>query len=273
MADAVQQMMLLWPSVVASLSIAIACAVLGVFCILRRAAFIAVVLAQVSSLGVAAALVFGWPPFALAGGFSLVTGLALSPPYERGRLPRDTVLGVIFVAATAGAILLVSGSAFDIHDIKEHLYGDLLLAQSEDVLKLCLSLLAILAVFAFGFRRILFTFVDRDMAQVMRLRVARWEALYFALLALAIAVSARLGGTLLMFACVTLPAASALLLSRRIQTVMALAPLVAGIATLLGLLLAFRFDFPLNPAIAGSMCLTFALSALWHKLRAVARVS
>jgi ABC-type Mn2+/Zn2+ transport system permease subunit len=185
----------------------------------------------------------------------------LAWPYEQSRIPRDTVLGLIFVLATAGALLLVSHSGFGIQEIKSLVYGDLILAQEADLRVLIGVLVPVLAGTLIFLRPLLNTFLDRDMSQVLGIWVPVWEGLFFAGLGLAIAVAARTTGAVLVFAYLTAPPAAALLLSRRLGVVLALAAVFSAIATLGGLHLSFRYDWPTNPAICLAAVLVF-LAAL-----------
>ena len=72
---------------------------LGVFVLTKRVVFIGVTLSQVSALGVAIALLMKWNPQLCAIGLSVPIALLLAFPFETTRIPRDTILGIIFIAA------------------------------------------------------------------------------------------------------------------------------------------------------------------------------
>ena len=89
---------------------AITFAIFGIFVVLKRMVFIGVTLSEVAACGVAFALIHELPPFMGAALFCLVVVAILAYPYELSKLPRDTVLGTIFIFASGMAILLVAGS-------------------------------------------------------------------------------------------------------------------------------------------------------------------
>lgn len=241
----------------AGLLVGAVCAVLGTFVILKRAVFIGIVLSEVAICGIALSFLAGFPPVVGSVGLTLGSAGLLAYPWEQSRIPRDTLLGLIFVLATAGALLLVSHSGFGIVEIKSLVYGDLILAQPYDLRVLIGVLTPVLTGTLLFLRPLVNTFLDRDMSNVLGIWVAIWEVLFFAGLALAIAVAARITGAVLVFAYLTAPPAAALMLSRRLGVVLALAVLFSVLTTLWGLHLSFIYDWPTNPTICFAAVLVF----------------
>jgi ABC-type Mn2+/Zn2+ transport system permease subunit len=255
-------------AIAAGLLVGATCSVLGTLIILKRAVFIGIVLSEVAICGIALSFVAGFPPLVGSLGLTLGSVGLLAWPYEQSRIPRDTVLGLIFVLATAGALLLVSHSGFGMQEIKSLVYGDLILAGEGDLRVLIGVLVPVLAGTLIFLRPLLNTFLDRDMAQVLGIWVAVWEGLFFAGLGLAIAVAARTTGAGLVFAYLTAPPAAALLLSRRLPVVLTLAIAFSAVATLLGLYWSFQHDWPTNPSICLAACALFIVAvpvAAWRR--------
>ena len=105
-------------AVVAGVVIAAVCAFLGIFVILKRVVFIGVALSQVAAAGIAIAFVSGLPPYLGAGILTLAAVWLLACPYETRRIPRDAVMGTIFVAASGLSILVVAKSGFGLLDVQ-----------------------------------------------------------------------------------------------------------------------------------------------------------
>ena len=244
-------------AIAAGLLVGATCAVLGTFVILKRAVFIGIALSEVAVCGIGLSLAAGFPP--LFGSVALTLGSvgALAYPYEQTRIPRDAVLGLIFVLATAGALLLVSNSGFGMLEIKSLVQGDLILAQENDLRILLAVLGPVLAGTLLFLRPLTNVFLDRDTSTVMGIWAGLWETLFFGGQGLAVAVAAKTTGAVLVFAYLTAPPAAALLLSRRLPTVLALAAGFSALATLLGVFLSFRHDWPTNPAICLAACMVF----------------
>ena len=258
-------------ALLAGLLVAVVCALLGVFVILKRVVFIGITLAEVAACGIAVAILAGVPPLAGAMGLTLATVGLLALPFESRRLPRDAVLGVLFVAASSLSVLLVSHSGLGLHEVKALLYGDLILASAQDAATISAVLIPAGLCLLLFLRPTLYAFLDRDAATVLGVRPRRWELGFFLVLGLVVAAASKVAGSLLVFCYLVVPAATALLLSRRLTVVLALAALVAVAATATGMCVSFATDLPTNQTVVAMACagfllvlLTRAAIELWH---------
>jgi ABC-type Mn2+/Zn2+ transport system permease subunit len=184
----------------------------------------------------------------------------LSIHYETSRIPRDAVLGVIFLAASALSILLVSKSGFGLQEIKVMLYGDLILAGPADRNILLITGLPVLIFTLAYIRPIFYTFLDPEAARVMGISCRFWELTFFFLLGLIVSAASKSGGVLLVFCYLVAPPATALLLVRNISAVLFLAPVIGVIATFGGLTLSYQADWPGNQTIIMVACILLALA-------------
>lgn len=242
------------------------CAALGGYVILKRIVFIGAALSEAAALGIAGGMVFGFPAFAGASMLTLAVALGISRPYENGRLPRDAVLGALFVTSGALAILLVSKAGLGIEEVKALLYGDLILSQPVDLLIGLLVLVPAAGLLLLFRRPILYTFLDRETAQVLGLRVALWETLYFAILALVVAASARVTGAMLVFAYLVIAPSAALMLSRRLRRVVTIAVTIAVTSTMVGMYGALAWDLPANQLIVVLMATALVMAGIFSKI-------
>jgi len=245
-------------AVIAGVVIAAVCAMLGVFVILKRVVFIGIALSEVAACGIAAAIMCHIHPFLGAAVLTLATVTVLSYPFEGNRLPRDAVLGVIFVLASAASILIVAHSGFGLQDVKALLYGDLILTSDTD-LGLILAIFIPVGVYLLAFfRPTLYTFLDREAARVLGLRVVLWELLYFFALGLAVSAASKVAGALLVFCYLVVAPSTGLLLSRKLWLVLMISAIAAVGATMGGLYVSFSRDLPTNQTIAASSCVVLA---------------
>ena len=84
-------------------------------------------------------------------------------------------LGFIFVFTSALGFLVVSKSGFGLHEVKALLYGDLILTSQGDLNVILAALVPVLIYFLGFMRPTLYTFLDRESAKIMGIRVALWE--------------------------------------------------------------------------------------------------
>lgn len=255
MIEAFTNLTVIFPNaLISGIVMAVVCPLLGVFVVLKRVVFISITLSETAACGIAAAMLFHLPP--LAGAVILTAAVVtfLSVPYENSRIPRDAVLGVIFLTASALSILLVAKSGFGLHEIKVMLYGDLILAGPTDRNVLLFTGIPTLIFFLLFVRPVFYSFLDPEASRTMGVSCRFWEVTFFFLLGLVVSAASKSGGVLLVFCYLVAPPVIALLLSKDITTVLIIAPLAGVITTLSGLLIAYREDWPSNQVIIIIAC-------------------
>jgi zinc transport system permease protein len=265
--DGIELVRLFPEAVLCGTAMAAVCGAFGVFVVLRRIVFISIALSEAATCGLALALVCHAPPLA---GSALVTAAAvflLTLPDRRQRLPKDVVLGTVFLLASSASVLLVAQSGFGLEEIKAMLYGDLIVSGARDRWTLLLTGLPPLAALLLFLRPILYASLDREGAQVMGIRCWFWEGLFFFLLGLVVSGASKSGGALLVFCLLVVTPATALLLTRRLWPAILLSMALGVLTTWAGLLLAYRADLPANPTVIGLACLLLSAVSLFRLSR------
>lgn len=253
-------------AVICGTVMAAVCSAFGVFVVLKRIVFISIALSEAATCGLALALVYHFSPLA---GSALVTGAVvfmLTLPEKRQHLPKDVVLGTVFLLASSASVLLVAQSGFGLEEIKAMLYGDLIVSSPRDRWVLLLTGVPSLAVLLLFLRPVLYTFLDREAACVMGVRCWFWEGLFFFLLGLVVSGASKSGGALLVFCLLVVIPATALLLARRLWAVIGLSVALGVFMTWSGLLTAYSADLPANPTIIGLSCLLLMIVSLVRTL-------
>jgi ABC-type Mn2+/Zn2+ transport system permease subunit len=248
------------------LVMAISCGTIGVFVLLHRVVFISIALTECAICGSAAAAVWHVPPIAGAAAACLLAVLFLSQDWDNSALPRDAILGALYVGAAALSVLLVSRSGMGLLEVKAMLYGDLILASSNDLWLLALVQIPILCCGLIFLKPILYTLLDRNAAQLMGIPVKTVEFMFFMGLGLVVSAAGKIGGALLVFCLLVVPPAAALLLSRRLKLVILLAASGGALATLFGLTWSFHCDLPGNQCVVVTACGWLAAILLIKKL-------
>ncbi|MCX7887446.1 MAG: metal ABC transporter permease, partial [Verrucomicrobiae bacterium] len=226
--------------------VALLCSYVGVFVVLRRAVFVGAALAQISSLGVAVALLLcgcwgesahgelPWLAHPLA--FILSVGAALvfaAQPRER-RLSREAIIGIGYAAAGALVILTVAISAGAEAQAVNLLFGNVLTITWQDIYGLVALGVAVGGMHAAFFKEFLLVSFDPEMAQALGMRARRWNGLLFLTVGLTVAGTIRAAGALVVFAFLVLPAASGLLLATTLQRVLLFAVLTGLLCAVSG---------------------------------------
>jgi len=236
-----------------SMLVGVLCAVLGVYVVARRVVFFGAVLTQVSLLGLALTFV---PPLDILGhtGGSLsltaAVALVLSGLLADKRVPRDAVLGVVFVSSAALRMLVLQKAPqVEAAEVENLMRGDILFVTPGLFLfTVILGAVAVLFMVLFA-RPFAILGLDPETAEAQGYRARRWDQAFYLLAALVVAAATHLVGDLFVFGFLVVPPVAALLLGRRVRGIVLIAALLGLLCPLAGLLLAFVLDVPATPAI------------------------
>jgi zinc/manganese transport system permease protein len=228
----------------------------GYFIVLRGQSFAAHMLSQVGFPGAAAAILLHTSP--VAGLIVFCVGSALGI----GLLGRELDTGRRFEAATVGTILafslglgllffrLFAGSAQGIYTF---LFGAILGISDGDVLITLVTTVLSLGVLTVLGRPLIFASIDPDVAEARGVPLRAISMAFLVLVALAVAVTVQIVGTLLIFALLVAPGAAAQQLTARPGLGLLLTVALSLLVTWAGLSVAYFTIYP-----AGFLITSFA---------------
>jgi len=245
----------------ASLIVGAVCAYLGVYVVLRRIVFVGAALAQVSSAGVAIAILTGKDPSLMSLLMTLGGVAAFSVKSRDKRTTQESLIGVGYAVASALAVLFVAKSAQGEAHMLDVLSGNILTVTSQQVWWMAAIAFAAIALQTLFHKQFVYSAFDPETAQASGVRAGVWDLLFFLILGVVISVSIKLAGTLLVFAFLVVPGVTGLLLSQRLGRICAIAIAASAIATVAGLYASVRMDLPSGPAIVA--CSFIILLAAW----------
>ena len=223
--------------------VAIAAGLLGYFVITRQNAFAAHALAHIGFPGATGAILVGVPitlglaVFCVGGG--LLIGL-----FGKRVAEREIATGTILAMATGLGVLFASLASANASATTSVLFGNLLAISRPELLVFAAFTAAVVLALAVIARPLVFASVDPAVAGARGVPVRGLGVAFVVLLALTITMAVQVVGTLLLFALVVTPAATALRLTARPGRVAAVAVALALGAVWGGLVLAAMFDLP-----------------------------
>jgi len=233
----------------AGVCIAVACAVLGVFLLLRKDAMIGHGLSHVAFAGIALGLLVRQWPMAVALIVSVAGALGIMKLKESAGVHGDTAVAILSSLGLAVGIILASVSGRFNASLLGYLFGDILaIAPAEVGLSIALAAAVVAAVMIY-YHRFMFMTFDRDAARAAGLPVRRLDALITVLTALTIVLGMKIVGILLVAALLVIPAAAGLQTASRFKGAMAGAAVVGVSAVIIGLWAAYALDWPASGTI------------------------
>lgn len=246
----------------------------GLHVIKREVIFVDLALAQVATLGTCVCLYLGHEAddphnFFWSLGFTLAGALVFTftRPTHRTRVPQEALIGIVYVVAAAAGILLLSKSPHGKEELQKTLVGDLLTVTWPQIWKTT-ALYAGIAVVHFIFRRqfIALSF-DHDKAVASGLRVRWWDFLFYALFGLIVTSFVQVGGVLLVFSYLIVPAACGIFLARSLPSQLVVGWATATLASVGGLYASFQLDVPTGAAIVCALGGVLLLAAIAQKFQ------
>ncbi|TMQ52747.1 MAG: metal ABC transporter permease [Candidatus Eisenbacteria bacterium] len=229
---------------------------LGLHVVEREVIFVDLALAQVATLGTCVALIMGHDlkePIAfwisLGVTFLAAALFSWSRSSAKRHVPQEAIIGITFVVAAAGVILLLSRVAGGKEELENLLTGDVLNVTKAEVGQRA-AIFAVLAGFYGAFhKRFALISSDPEGARAQGLKVRLWDFLFYAAFALVVVSFVRLAGVLLTFAYLIVPAVCAVMLASRWRARLVIGWVIAAAASLLGLWASYRLDLPTGAAI------------------------
>lgn len=240
---------ILWPAFVAGLLVVATHVPLGIQVLKRGIVFIDLAIAQIAGLGVVAADSLGFEAHGWAVQVSALTAalggaLLLTWTEKRWAEVQEAIIGVTFILAASGALILLASNPHGGEHLKELLVGQILWVNPERLPLVGAAYALILAAW--------FLFRER-MGPVG----------FYALFACAVTVSVQLVGLYLVFTSLIVPALATRGMKRR-RLAAGYAVGAAGYAC--GLLVSAVTDWPSGPAIVWVM--TLIAIAFWWRVSA-----
>lgn len=250
--------------------VAVLAGTIGHFMVLRRQSFAGHTLSLIGFPGAAGAVLigveasYGYFAFCLAG--ALV--IAALPRTGRGGYSEESaVTGTVQAFALACGFLFVALYRGFLNSVNSLLFGSFLGITTVQVAVLSIVAAIALVILAVIARPLAFASIDPEVALARNVPVRTLSVVFLLLLGAAAAEVSQITGTLLVFALLVMPAATAQALTVRPARALVLAVMLGLIVTWLGLGLAYYTPFPVGFFVTSLAFAGYAGSQLIHFAR------
>lgn len=228
----------------------------GLHVIRRGIIFVDLALAQVATLGTCFCLYLGHEAddphtYYWSLGFTLAGALlfTFTRPNGKSRVPQEALIGIVYVVAAAAGILLLSKSPHGKEELQKTLVGDLLTVSWTQIWTTAALYAAIALTHVLFRRQFIALSFNHDNPGQTGLNVRFWDFLFYALFGLIVTSFVQLGGVLLVFSYLIVPAVCANYLATRLAAQLVVGWFVATLAGVGGLYASFQMDLPTGAAI------------------------
>jgi zinc/manganese transport system permease protein len=237
---------------------------MGLHIVRREIIFVDLALAQVAALGICMAILLGhdshdWQTIAWSAAFTLVGAGILTALKPGGSLvPLEAFIGIVYVVAAAAGILLLSRSPEGNEELRRTLVGEVLLVNPVEVMR-TFALFAAVGFIHVVFRR---QFLQLTYGPHNGKRGWFWDFLFYALFGVVVTSFVRIGGVLLVFSYLIIPAVCATLLTGGILRQLVIGWLVATFSSVGGLYASYRLDLPTGAAVVCALGIVLLIISL-----------
>ena len=255
-------------ALVAAVLVALVCASVGVFVVLRGLAFLGDAIAHAAFPGVVIAFLLKVNIVIGGSVAAVLSALAIGAVARRSGLKEDTAIGVVFSGMFALGIVLFSSIRTYTGDLLGILFGDVLGVTADQLAVGAVTAAVVLFALWIIWRQLVFVSFDPIGAAAAGLNTLRYDTLLLGLIGLAIAVSVQIVGVVLVVAMLVTPAATARLVAQDLRTLVIAALVVAVGSSIAGIWLSYY----VNAASGGTIVLvaTTLFGVVWT-VRSVAR--
>ena len=246
-------------------------AYLGVHVLAREVVFVDIALAQIAALGATAAFLFGfdldsWASYAfgLAATIAGAIVLALTRTRER-HVSQEAVIGIVYAVSAAAAVLLADRAPHGVEHVRGMLVGNLLAVRWPDVVKIAALYAAVGALHWVCRRPFFLISTDPDAAFAGGWRVRLWDFVFYASFGVVVTSSVRIGGVLLVFSYLIVPALAGVVLGESVRAKLLIGWTFGTLVSVLGVVASAAFDFPTGATVVCMFGVT--LLVFWALVR------
>jgi len=250
---------------VAGIFIAILASLSGTFVVLRRYSLISETLAHSALVGVAVGLVAGYNPLWVAVAVAIASAWLIEYLRSSFELYSDAILAILLSGSLALAVIIVSlGGAFN-NSLFSYLFGSILSVSDSDVITIVIfGSLSLLFLLLFS-KELYFIAYDEEVAKTSGIKVKFLNFLLVTVVAIIIALSIRVVGSLLIGALMVIPTVAALQYRVGFKNTMLISLFFALFSVIFGMSLSYYFSLPSGATIVLSVIVVFIISLIINK--------
>ncbi|MEX2626555.1 MAG: metal ABC transporter permease [Ilumatobacteraceae bacterium] len=242
----------------AGLLAAVTTSIVGAWVVLRGLAFLGDALAHGVLPGIALAFVLGVDTTIGAFVAALVMVGGVSLIRNHSPLPDDTSIGILFVGFLALAVVIMSsGIGAYTGDLNRFLFGSITSVTGAGLRRQAIAAAVVVSGVVVFYRAFLVMTFDEVQARMLGFRPRLANVGLLVLLAVAIVASFETVGSLLVFAFLVAPPATAALIVRRVPWLMFTGTLIGAASAVIGILLSYHHRMAAGAAMALTSVVVF----------------
>ncbi len=253
-------------ALIAATLIGALCGMMGTYIVLRKMSYIGHGLSHSVFGGAVVAYVMNLNFYVGAGVWGFLSALLINGTARRRGVGADAAIGIVTTASFAVGVAIISrGSSFT-QNFEAALFGNILGVDERDLQVIAGVLLVVSLGIFFGYKQLLFTTFDSDLARIYGVKAGWVEAGFALALAATIVASLNVVGVTLLAAAIVIPPSTARLLTGSFGPLLILSTALGALYGFVGMFVSYATDISSGASIVllatGGFALAFGGSSI-----------
>lgn len=229
-------------ALISGIAISISCSLIGLFLILKRFSLFGDAMSHVAFGGIALGLFLKSNPIWISMIVSIIGALSIIKLNSNKRIYADSSISVLLSLGLAMGLVLISLSGGFSIDITSYLFGSILLVSIEETITTLILSVIVIAFMIFFYKQLIYLVFNEEQAIVSGINTILLNILFITLATVAIVISIRLIGVLMVSSLLIIPNVSSLLLGYGFRKTIILSICFSLLSVILGIILAFEWN-------------------------------
>jgi len=250
-------------ALISGIAISISCSLIGLFLILKRFSLFGDAMSHVAFGGIALGLFLKSNPIWVSLIVSIIGALAIIKLNSSKRIYSDSSISVLLSLGLAMGLVLISLSGGFSIDITSYLFGSILLVNIEETLSTILLSVIVITFVILYYKKLIYLVFNEEQALVNGINTVVLNILFITLATIAIVMSIRLIGVLMVSSLLIIPNVSSLLLGYGFKKTILFSICFSLISVILGIILAYEWNItPSGMIVITSAGIFFGVNVL-----------
>ncbi|HVD21029.1 MAG TPA: metal ABC transporter permease [Nitrososphaera sp.] len=252
-------------ALIAGIAVAITSSVVGLFLVLRRNSLFGDALSHAAFGGIAIGLATNIYPLWTGLTLSILGAVGITKLRQSTKIPADATVAILLSSGLALGILLISVSGGFTLDLFSFLFGSIMLVSIEDTLAILAMTGIILSIIILLYRKLMYITFDEEQARVSGLPISKLNYLFIILASVAVIVSMRLVGILLVSSLLVIPNVTALLFNKGFRKTALISVSISIFSVVMGIAISYAANLaPAGTIVIVSTTMFLAVLAARH---------
>lgn len=254
-------------ALLAGIIVSIITAIIGTLVVVNKMVFLSGGIAHSAYGGVGLAMFFSLPMLLTTSVFCVLVTILIAFASYKNKENLEIMIGLTWAVGMSFGILLVDLTPGYHTDLMTYLFGSILAVTTNDIYYMGALLVGIFAIVVVFYRDILAVSYDREYANLRGVKTKFFYTLILILSSLAIVISIKVVGLILIIALLTIPIYISSFFSKNLMSMMIIASILSMIFTVIGLAVSYQFDLSSGPSIIMASSLTALIVFIFKSIK------